>query len=247
MPNSIKGYLNNLMMPIPGGMEYLRDYKDEQKWISSDSIMSMPGVKGNLTEIERTVEIEAFYLAKYPMTKSLYELVIQNACGNEVLNSTPIVNVSRYNAIEFCNLLSKTCGLQESYSFDQNGSNVLCDWNANGYRLPTDAEWQYACKAETSGYRYGELDKISWYCDNSEGRIHEVGKKEPNKWGLYDMLGNTWEWCWDLYDEKTYGEYRIFRGGSWAEQARGCGATSRRRGHPSFSIDDLGFRIAKSF
>lgn len=60
------------------------------------------------------------------------------------------------------------------------------------------------------------------------------------------MLGNTWEWCWDLYDEKRYGEYRIFRGGSWAEQARGCGATCRRRGHPSFGIDDLGFRLAKS-
>lgn len=60
------------------------------------------------------------------------------------------------------------------------------------------------------------------------------------------MLRNAWEWCWDLYDEKTYGPYRIFRGGSWAESARGCGATYRRRGHPSFCIDDLGFRLAES-
>lgn len=73
-----------------------------------------------------------------------------------------------------------------------------------------------------------------------------MGQKHPNQWGLYDMLGNAWEWCWDLYDEKTYGEYRIFRGGSWAEEARGCGATNRRRGHPTFKIDDLGFRLAKS-
>ncbi|WP_366946811.1 formylglycine-generating enzyme family protein [Desulfosporosinus nitroreducens] len=64
--------------------------------------------------------------------------------------------------------------------------------------------------------------------------------------GIIRYVGNAWEWCWDLYDEKTYGPYRIFRGGSWAESARGCGSTCRRRGHPSFCIDDLGFRLAKS-
>jgi formylglycine-generating enzyme required for sulfatase activity len=157
-----------------------------------------------------------------------------------------MVNVSWYNAISFCNLLSKECGLKECYTFDYNGNNVFCDWNTTGYRLPTDAEWQYACKAGSTGYRYGEINDIAWYSENSEGRIHEVGNKEPNKWGLYDMLGNLWEWCWDLYDEKTYGSYRIFRGGSWSESERGCGATCRRRGHPSFCIDDLGFRLAKS-
>ena len=71
-------------------------------------------------------------------------------------------------------------------------------------------------------------------------------RKEPNAWGLYDMLGNVWEWCYDLYDENVYGSYRIFRGGSWAEGARGCGATYRRRSHPTFHIDDLGFRLARS-
>lgn len=247
MNNNIGNYFNNLMILIPDGMEYLRDYRDEQKWISSDSKMSIPGLKGNLTESERKVDIKSFLLAKYPVTKSLYEVIIQKTLDNVEENSTPMVNVSWYDAISFCNLLSKECGLKECYTFDQNSNNVICDWNTNGYRLPTDAEWQYACKATSTGYRYGEIGDIAWYCENSEGRINEVGKKEPNKWGLYDMLGNSWEWCWDLYDEKTYGQYRIFRGGSWAEQARGCGATCRRRGHPSFGIDDLGFRLAKSF
>lgn len=215
------------MIPIPGGMEHLRNYRDEQKWISSDSKMSIPGLKGNLTKIERKVDIKPFFLAKYPMTKSLYEVITQKALVNVGLDSIPLVNVSWYDAISFCNLLSKECGLKECYTFDHNGRNVFCDWNV-------------------IGYRYGEIRDIAWYSENSEGRIHEVGKKEPNKWGLYDMLGNAWEWCWDLYDEKTYGPYRVFCGGSWAESARGCGASCRRRGHPSFCIDDLGFRLAKS-
>ena len=246
MNSNIENYLNNLMVHIPGGMESLRDYRDEQKWISSDSKMSMPGQKGKLIEIEKQIEIKPFLLAKYPVTKSLYELVIHKVQDYMEVDSTPIVNVSWYDAISFCNILSKECELNECYAFGENGRNVFCDWNADGYRLPTDAEWQYACKATSTDYRYGEIGDIAWYYENSEGRIHEVGKKEPNNWGLYDMLGNTWEWCWDLYDEKTYGQYRIFRGGSWAEQSRGCGATCRRRGHPSFKIDDLGLRLAKS-
>ena len=246
MNDNIRNYFNKLMVPIPGGIEYLKDYRDEQKWISSDSKMSIPGIKGNLAKIERKVDIKPFFLAKYPVTKGLYEVITQKALINIELDSIPMVNVSWYDAILFCNLLSKEFGLKECYTFDHNGSNVFCDWNAIGYRLPTDPEWQYACKAESTGYRYGEIRDITWYSENSEGRIHEVGKKEPNKWGLYDMLGNSWEWCWDLYDEKTYGPYRIFRGGSWAESARGCGSTCRRRGHPSFYIDDLGFRVAKS-
>ncbi len=73
-----------------------------------------------------------------------------------------------------------------------------------------------------------------------------MGQKEPNQWGLYDMLGNVWEWCWDVYDEKVYGTYRIFRGGGWNDTERGCLASNRRRSHPTFQIDDLGFRIAQS-
>jgi len=247
MNSNMKIYLNNLMMPIPSGVEYVRDYRDEQKWISSDSKMSIPGKKGNLTEIERKIQIKSFLLAKYPVTKSLYEVIFHKLKDNVGDNSMPMVNISWYDAILFCNLLSKECGLNEYYTFEQKGGKVFCDWNADGYRLPTDAEWQYACKATSTGYRYGEIGDIAWYCENSDGNIHEAGKKQANNWGLYDMLGNIWEWCWDLYDEKTYGQYRIFRGGSWAEQARGCGATCRRRGHPSFGIDDLGFRLAKSF
>lgn len=125
--------------------------------------------------------------------------------------------------------------------------NIICDLKVNGYRLPLEGEWEYACKAGTSGARYGELEEIAWYKGNSQGGTHEVGTKSPNAWGLYDMLGNVWEWCSDIYDEEVYGSYRIFRGGGWCDQERGCLATNRRRSHPvSFKIDDLGFRLARS-
>ena len=86
---------------------------------------------------------------------------------------------------------------------------MKCNLDSNGYRLPSEAEWQYACKASTTGYTYGKLLDIAWYNENSNGQIHDVGQKEPNAWGLYDMLGNVWEWCYDLYDEK-YTDHTAF-------------------------------------
>lgn len=218
-------FIDSPMVKIQGGEIELRDDRIKSKW---------------------KAEIRPFLLARYPVTMSLY-FSITNSPNAFDRNLKPVVNVSWNDAISFCNLLSQKDGLKECYSISNDGETIILDWESNGYRLPSEAEWQYACKAGTNGYRYGELDKIAWFNENSEGKIHEVGRKEPNEWGLYDMLGNVWEWCWDLYDEQVYGSYRIFRGGSWAEEARGCGATCRRRSHPAFSIDDLGFRLAQSF
>ncbi|MDQ0875307.1 formylglycine-generating enzyme required for sulfatase activity [Paenibacillus sp. V4I3] len=210
---------------VPGGEIDLRDDRTRSKW---------------------KVNIQPFLLAKYPVTKELYFAISQKSSISYVADQNPVVNISWNDAISFCNLLSQKAGLKECYSISNDGENIICDWESDGYRLPSEAEWQYACKAGTTGYRYGELEKIAWYNENSAGTTHEVGRKKPNAWGLYDMLGNVWEWCWDLYDENVYGSYRIFRGGSWAEEARGCGASCRRRSHPTFTIDDLGFRLAKS-
>lgn len=92
--------------------------------------------------------------------------------------------------MNFCNLLSDTLGYDKGYDFDNESKLVICNYNTNGFRLPTDSEWQYACKANSKGYRYGEIDEIAWYKDNSNERVHDVGKKKPNGWGLYDMVGN---------------------------------------------------------
>ncbi|CQR54796.1 hypothetical protein PRIO_2389 [Paenibacillus riograndensis SBR5] len=213
------------MILIPAGEVQLRDDRVKTKW---------------------TARVDSFWLAPVPVTNALYDRVMAEGepAGGAGM---PVVNVSWNDAILFCNKLSQESGLQECYSISEDGESVSCNWEADGYRLPTEAEWQYACKAGTTGYQYGELDAVAWYEGNSGGVVHEAGQKLPNAWGLYDMLGNVWEWCWDIYDENVYGSYRIFRGGSWAEEARGCGATCRRRSHPTFHIDDLGFRLARSY
>ncbi|GIP38177.1 hypothetical protein J31TS4_14570 [Paenibacillus sp. J31TS4] len=213
------------MIRIPPGKVALRDDRKKTSW---------------------TAEVEPFLLAAVPVTRELYVSVPPHSGGLGTASRVPVTEVSWQEAVAFCNQLSRYEGLEECYAVSEDGETVHWNMDADGYRLPTEAEWQYACQAGAGGYRYGGLEEIAWYRENSGGYAHEAGAKRPNAWGLYDMLGNVWEWCWDQYDEQEYGSYRIFRGGSWAEEARGCGATCRRRSHPTFRIEDLGFRLARS-
>lgn len=213
------------MVNIPGGTVHLRDDRIKRNW---------------------QITVQPFLLSPFPVTAQLYSMMTNHSSLLLTNDLTPVVNVSWYDAVVFCNSLSERAGLTPCYKMCDDGQDVSCNWQSDGYRLPTEAEWQLACKSGTTGYRYGDIDQIAWYQNNSGGCVHEVGGKQANPWGLYDMLGNVWEWCWDVYDEQVYGSYRIFRGGSWAEEERGCGATCRRRSHPTFRIDDLGFRVARS-
>jgi len=117
---------------------------------------------------------------------------------------------------------------------------VVCDSAADGYRLSSEAKWEHAARAGSRAVRYGDLDEIAWYRGNSGDRVHDVATRAPNAWGLYDMIGNVWEWCWDLFDLGVYGPYGVFRGGGWQDQPRGCRAACPRKSHPTFRIDDLG-------
>jgi formylglycine-generating enzyme required for sulfatase activity len=96
----------------------------------------------------------------------------------------------------------------------------------------------------TAAARYGDLDDIAWYKENSDGALHEVGTIRPNAWGLPDMIGTAWEWCWDIYDTDVYGPCRVFRGGGYADPR--CRASCRRKSHPMFAMEDVGFRLARS-
>lgn len=191
-----------------------------------------------------TVNVRSFQLAKFPVTQSLYQCLAPGA-AHSGSSSLPVVDVSWNDAVLFCNLLSRQTGLRECYRQNASGE-FECDWESEGYRLPTEAEWEYACRAGSNETRYGELDVIAWYRHNSANTVHEVGRKVPNAWGLYDMLGNVWEWCWDIYDKDVYGPYRVFRGGGWSDPATACRASCRRKSHPTYRIDDLGFRVARS-
>lgn len=214
------------MVEIPSGEIELRDDRTKQRW---------------------TVEVKPFLLGKFLVTQELYFTITNQDPSTIKGNRHPVEMVTWKEAVIFCNNLSTKTGLNSCYLIQEENETITFDITADGFRLPTEAEWEYACKAGTAGIRYGELKNIAWYKENSEKTTHIVGHKEPNSWGLYDMLGNVWEWCSDTYDETVYGSYRIFRGGGWSDEERSVMATTRRRSHPlKFKIDDLGFRIARN-
>jgi len=211
------------MIRIDGGVISLKDEAKNSYW---------------------TVQIRPFQIAQFPVTRERYQLVAGSSVGEEDLKK-PVVDISWHDAIQYCNSISELSGLRPCYSLDARGE-IECDWTSDGYRLPSEAEWEYACRAGSNETRYGELDEIAWYGKNSGQIIHDVGMKVPNAWGLHDMLGNVWEWCWDIYDGEVYGPYRVFRGGGWNDRDGACRASCRRKSHPNYRIDDLGFRVARS-
>ncbi len=152
---------------------------------------------------------KGFWLGESEVTQAAYQRVIGKTPSHFKGEDLPVEEVNRDEVQTYC--------------------------QAVGGRLPTEAEWEYAARAETTGARYGELDRIAWYSKNSDSKTHPVKQKEPNKWGLYDMLGNVWEW--------VDGEYPL-RGGSWVNGPRNARASNRVRLGPSLRYDLNGFRCA---
>ncbi|MFG2194053.1 formylglycine-generating enzyme family protein [Streptomyces sp. NPDC048639] len=213
------------MAALPAGQVQLSDRRTQRSW---------------------TVEVAPFRIAVSPVTQEQYAQVTGLSPSTARGDRLPVEGVSWWDAVRFCNAASLHEELTPAYRLHGDDERVEWDTSADGYRLPTEAEWEYACRAGTTGPRYGELDAIAWYRGNAGGRLHEVGGKQPNAWGLYDMLGNVWDWCWDVYDAEVYGTYRVLRGGGWFDEHWSCRASARRRSHPTFRIDDVGFRVART-
>jgi formylglycine-generating enzyme required for sulfatase activity/uncharacterized protein YegL len=211
-----------------------------------------------------------FWMSKTEVTQKQYEDVTGLKPSKFKGDNLPVETVNWYEAVDFCNKLSEKEGLSPCYS--GSGDAIVCDWNANGYRLPTEAEWEYACKAGSSTDFYNgsltnsscspldaNLDKIGWYCGNENTKTRDVGQKEPNAFGLYDMSGNVWEWCWDWYVSTYYtntavtdprgastGTHRVLRGGSWLFDAFYCRSSARSGSFPYYRYSSYGFRISRT-
>jgi formylglycine-generating enzyme len=206
-----------------------------------------------------TVRVDSFYIGTYEITQDIYEEVMGSNLSEWKGDCLPVEWVTWYEAVQFCNALSREEGRQEAYTIS--GTNVSVNWESSGYRLPTEAEWEYAARggAESQGYTYAGSNTVgdaAWYSDNSVSRTHPVGERQANELGLYDMSGNVWEWCWDWYDSSSYGSSptanpkgpssgssRVLRGGSWYNSAQSVRTANRGGSAPSYRYDIFGFRV----
>jgi formylglycine-generating enzyme required for sulfatase activity len=208
-----------------------------------------------------SVTVKGFYMGKYEVTQKEWAEVMGSNPSYFKGDTLPVENVSWLDAVEYCNRLSRKEGLAPVYR--GSGDNIACDFNATGYRLPTEAEWEYAAKGGNKDYITYEyaggnsVDGVAWYSGNSGRRTHPVGTKQPNSLGLYDMSGNVYEWCWDRYSSSysigaqtnptgaSSGTDRVARGGSWYYVAAIMRSAYRGIGTPSRRSNYLGFRLVR--
>ncbi|MDB5033626.1 MAG: serine/threonine kinase [Chlorobi bacterium] len=227
-----------------------------------------------------SVTVSSFQIGKYELTQLQWYRIMGTKPSTFHNDNNPIENVSWYDAVTFCNKLSKMQGLRPSYVIDK--YNTTCDFTADGYRLPTEAEWEYACRAGTTTDRYSgnvsrstgtyfkepNLDTIAWYRDHdpttSKDSAHPVGLKSPNTFGLYDMMGNVTEWCWDYWSANNSSPYAVsaspqinprgpstadnhaLRGGSWFDMPKEVRSAFHRQYDPAVTFSGVGFRISRS-
>ena len=258
--NELRNRYYPVMVKVSGGTFDMGDvfYGDKAPRVTLSSFM--------LSRTEVTVFQYGLYCAL--MDKNIRENIEWPNSGDN-----PVVNVSWYDAIGYSNWLSERMGLRRQYDIDRDkvDANNQSDYDdlkwtvtrlsgSNGYRLPTESEWEYAARGgeKSSGYLYAggdSLDLVGWYNENSGSRTHAVGGKLANELGLYDMSGNVWEWCWDWYgdydDEASTnpqgadkGDNRVFRGGSWFNVPQYCRAAYRNYFGPTYRNFYLGFRLA---
>ncbi|MBP2435590.1 formylglycine-generating enzyme family protein [Microbacterium amylolyticum] len=189
---------------------------------------------------QRTVELEAFEIGVFAVTQELVAELIGESAAHP---RRPAAHVSWQRAIRLCNAASEWEGLDSAYTFD--GEQVTWHVDADGYRLPTEAEWEFACRAGSPAAHYGPLADVAWTAADNLVAPRDVGGKLPNLFGTFDMLGNMWEWCWDLFDVPRDRDARVIRGGSFATTSQAASAHTRSGARPRQAQDDIGVRFAR--
>ena len=230
----------------------------------------MGSAKGNSDEApEHKVSVGALLMDKYEVTGAQYVTAqMPNPSRWHDHPKNPVEQVRWRDAKQYCNERSLLEKLKPCYNEKTPGWD--CDMTANGYRLPTEAEWEYACRAGTDGdYEFGSADKLrqfAWFSENGEQKTHPVGQKKPNRWGLHDLYGNVSEWCEDVYSATYYQGSpvadptgppntgaevrRVIRGGSWKASAAQCRSAARQGEKTGdtdacFKTDYSGFRCVR--
>jgi formylglycine-generating enzyme required for sulfatase activity len=233
----------------------------------------------SLDETQHQVTLtKAIYVSACEVTQSEWQAVMGWNESEFPGASRPVEQVTWYDAVSYCNRRSTRELYTAAYTISgvtMEGNHITdatVAWNqaADGYRLLTEAEWEYACRAaSSSAFCSGgltaddcsqldpNLDRVAWYCGNARETTHDVGGKSANAWGLKDMHGNVWEWCWDWYAEYPSGSVsdpvglpagsrRVLRGGSWYYIARCCRSAYRIADYPNNRLYGVGVRLARS-
>lgn len=201
------------------------------------------------------VQVDGFHMDQTPVTQAEYERLMGNNPARAKGPRNPVETVRWSDAARYCNARSKEEGLEPCYD----PADWRCDFGRNGFRLPTEAEWEYACRAGTaSEFFCGDNDTLlqihAWYKRNSGGRPRPVGMKRPNPWGLADMTGNVFEWCNDFFDPTGYkpaletnpkgpaaGQFKVLRGGCYKSDPGECRSAARAKDRPAFTDVCLGY------
>lgn len=227
------------MMPIPAGSFGMGSREDDPR--ASDD-----------EKPRHRVGVAAFEMGKYAVTQEEYRAVMGDNPGTPQGDKLPVTNVSWFDAAAFCNALSQREGLAPAYTIE--GTNVTWNEQADGYRLPTEAEWEYAARAGTeTAWSFGDeetkLADYAWYGESFQGNVHPVGQKLPNPWGLYDMHGNVWEWCWEVVgpylEPLPASGARVLRGGSFIFNPGHLRSVNRFWHPPEDRNRHVGFRCAR--
>lgn len=229
----------------------------QHKRTSKIEMVKIPETQIEMSKYEVTQDLYDFVMGKNPSyfseNNEEYRIITGkkfSAYGNELPYNLPVENVSWYDAVYFCNKLSQLYNLTPAYNFSadfnievQKGK-VTLNPTANGYRLPTVEEWVNAASGgENENYDLNvNIESVAWYKKNADFQAHQVGIRAANKYGLYDMLGNVWEWCWNTY----VGNYHYNCGGSFDEDSETCKVNLQRSCSADFKNKNLGFRVVKT-